>query len=351
MPSAWRGLAGSVLVFGLALAFLGADTTPQGTTQLNWVARGAYSGLEFTSIVSPAGFPCVIAFTALQNGGLKVSTDCSVAFADLLFANAHAVTAENENIGYVAAGSVGMIKTVNQGISWFPIDDGLPGGADARDVAIHFAVPETVYCALANGGVYKGEPMQDSLIHWTAMNDGLGDLSVRALVRVRGGTFFLAGTDGGIWRHENGSWSSVAPGIVANRLVIDAADSSRVYAATENGVYKSVNAGLSFASSSTGLPGGAAVNDIARMTDIPRYLYAGLRGDGVYESDDFGASWHQFGPALPGENDVRAILATFEPDTVHVFAGTRVDGLFEAQIDATTQASPTTWGRIKDTYR
>jgi hypothetical protein len=336
---------------GFALASLGAGSAPHPTSQITWIPRGAYSGIEFTSIVSPAGFPCVIAFTALQNGGLRVSTDCGVGFADLLFANAHAVTAENENIGYVPVGNVGMIKTVDQGISWFPINEGLPMGADARDVAIHFAKPETVYCGLYNGGVYKGEPQPDSLIQWSAMNNGLGDLTVRTLVRVRGGTFFLAGTDGGIWRYEGNSWSSVAPGVVANRLVIDAADSSRVYAATETGVYKSVNAGLSFAPSSSGLPNGVAANDIARMTDVPRYLYVGLRGEGVYESDDFGAAWHQFGSALPGENDVRAILATFEPDTVHVFAGTRVDGLFEAQFDATTQAHPTTWGRLKDQYR
>jgi photosystem II stability/assembly factor-like uncharacterized protein len=340
-----------VLTLGLGLSLAGAGSSPRPTSQISWIPRGAYSGIEFTSIVSPAGFPCVIAFTALQNGGLRVSTDCAVAFADLLFANAHAVTAETENIGYVAAGSAGMIKTVDQGISWFPINDGLPMGADARDVAIHFASPETVYCGLQNGGVYRGEPRPDSLIHWVPMNDGLGDLAVRTLVRVRGGTFFLAGTDGGIWRYESGSWSPVAPGVVANRLVIDAADSSRVYAATETGVYKSRNAGLSFAPSSTGLPPGVAVNDIARMTDVPRYLYVGLRGQGVYESDDFGESWHAFGPALPGENDVRAILATFEPDTAHVFAGTRVDGLFEAQIDATTQTEATTWGRLKNRYR
>ena len=136
-----------------------------------------------------------------------------------------------------------------------------------------------------------------------------------------------------------------------SNALIDAADSSRVYAATETGVYKSVNAGLTFSPSSMGLPSGVPVNDIARMTDVPSYLYVGLRGQGVYESDDFAATWHAFGPALPGDNDVRAILATFEPDTAHVFVGTRADGLFEAQIDATTQNRPTTWGRLKDRFR
>jgi hypothetical protein len=345
----WRRLAGSILAISVGWVSLGAQGNPFSTSQLSWTPRGAYSGVEFTSIESPPGFPCVVAFTALQNGGLRVSTDCGVQYADLLFASAHAVTAKNDLIGYVAVGNAGMIKTVDQGFSWFPINDGLPLGADARDVLIHVGNADTVYCGLMGDGVFFGGPMQDSLIGWTPMNDGLGDLRVRCLSRVRGGTYFVAGTESGIWRYTEGSWSLAAPGILANTLVIDAADSARVYAGTETGVYRSINAGQSFFLSSTGLPAGVPVNDIARRTDSPQYLYVGLRGEGVYESSNYGASWESFGPVVPGENDVRAVHAAVDIDVARVFAGTRVDGLYEAQY--TVQTKPTTWGRLKDVYR
>ena len=62
-----------IVALGLAVAVVGAGSASRPTSQVSWIPRGAYSGIEFTSIVSPAGFPCVIAFTALQNGGLRVS--------------------------------------------------------------------------------------------------------------------------------------------------------------------------------------------------------------------------------------------------------------------------------------
>jgi hypothetical protein len=93
------------------------------------------------------------------------------------------------------------------------------------------------------------------------------------------------------------------------------------------------------------------VNDIVRRTDGPAILYAGLRGAGVYESLDYGASWHPFGPPVPGENDARALLAVVESsnNTASIFVGTRVDGLFEAEYS--TPTAPTTWGRVKASYR
>jgi hypothetical protein len=115
-------------------------------------------------------------------------------------------------------------------------------------------------------------------------------------------------------------------------------------------VYKSLDQGRSFLPSSTGLPAGVEVNEIVRRTDNASVLYAGLRGAGVYESLDYGATWHPFGPPVPGDNDVRALLAVVQEssDTASIFAGTLRDGLFEAEYS--TPATPTTWGRIKASY-
>jgi hypothetical protein len=321
-----------------------------------WNVRGNYAGLEFTSLLSPPGNPCVVAWTALSNGGLGVSTDCGAQFANLFQLSAYDVTARDSNVGYVAAGTLGMAKTRDTGSFWFGINDGLPAFPDARAVILHVAHPESVFCGLRGGGVFIAGPKagggSDSLMQWTAINEGLSDLSVRALARVRGGTFMVAACDGGIWRRGNNVWSLAAPGVVANAVVIDAADSSRVYAATENGVYRSLNQGISWIPSSTGLPPGTPINDIARRTEGPNVLYIGTRGQGVWQSTNFGANWAPFGPALPGDNDVRAVLCAVganQPDSASVFAGTRANGLFVSGYS--TPARPVTWGQMKDLYR
>jgi len=332
---------------------LAAGTARSAGSALGWASLG-FAGYEFTSLLSPPGNACVVAWTGLNNGGLGVSTDCGDQYARLFLPSAYDVTAQNENIGYVAAGTLGMVKTIDTGTNWYPINDGLPTvGRDARAVILHVARPESVFCGLYGGGVFIGGPKAalNDTIRWQAMNAGLIDLRVRALARVRGGTFLVAGTEGGIERWSNGSWSSVAPGVIVNAFVIDSGDSNKVYAATEGGVYRSTNQGLSWFPSSTGLPA-VPVNDIARRTDGLPVLYAGTRGQGVWESADGGANWRKFGPNLPGDNDVRAVLCTVgaaAADSAMVFAGTRADGLFRAEYS--TPAATTSWGRIKETYR
>ena len=321
-----------------------------------WVPRGNYAGLEFTSLQSPPGNPCIVAWTALSNGGLGVSTDCGVQYVHLFQLSAYDVTARDSNVGYVAAGTLGIAKTKDTGSNWFAVNDGLPASPDARAILLHVAKPESVFCALRGGGVFVGGPKAgggtDSLMQWTAINEGLSDFSVRALARVRGGSFMLLATDGGIWRRGNNVWSLAAAGVVANSFVIDAADSNRAYAATENGVYRSLNQGVSWFPSNGGLPPSLAVNDIARRTDGSPVLYIGTRGQGVWQSVDYGANWGQFGPPLPGDNDVRSVLCAVgadAPDSASVFAGTRADGLYQNRYS--TPARPTTWGQMKDRYR
>jgi len=345
-------LLSAALVIALAAA-LPAPRPAHSGTALTWNPLG-FAGYEFTTIVSPPGNPCIVAWTGLNNGGLGVSTDCGTQYARLFLPSAHDVTAQNENIGYVAAGTLGMVKTLDTGTNWFPINLGLTGTLDARAVILHVAKPESVFCATYGGGVFLGGPKSvgNDTIRWAAMNDGLADLRVRALARVRGGTFLVAATEGGIARWANGAWTTTAPGVIANALVIDPGDSSRVYAATESGFYRSTNQGMSWSSPpSNGLPV-VALNDVVKRTDALPVLYAGTRGQGVWESINGGSSWRKFGPDLPGDNDVRAVLCTVgadAADSAMVFAGTRANGLYRAEYS--TPAERTSWGRVKSDYR
>jgi photosystem II stability/assembly factor-like uncharacterized protein len=352
MPRSFLRL--SILACLALLAAPGRAETPCAGS-FCWVQRG-FAGQEFTSLVTPPGTPCVIAWTALNNGGLGVSTDCGAQYANLYIGNAYDVTARDTNVGYLAAGSIGVAKTKDTGSFWFAVNDGLPAQHDARAVILHVAHPESLFAAFHGQGVYVAGPKAgggaDSLMQWTEMNDGLLDLNLRCMARTRGGSYFVAGADGGIWRRSNNLWSLTGAGLVANAFVIDPIDSSRVWAATETGVFRSTNSGLSWLPSSTGMPPGTPVNDVARRTDGGPVVYAGTRGQGVWESRDLGVTWSPFGPALPGDNDVRAVVAPVgaaATDSAHVFVGTRANGLFENGYS--TPAKPSTWGSIKDRYR
>ena len=60
-------------------------------------------------------------------------------------------------------------------------------------------------------------------------------------MRVRGGSFMLVATDGGIFeRGASNVWNETGSGLVANGLLIDSADSTRCYAACEGGFYRSL---------------------------------------------------------------------------------------------------------------
>jgi photosystem II stability/assembly factor-like uncharacterized protein len=349
------------LLFALVTGFLAVAALPGLANSpcvgsFCWIQRGGYSGQEFTTLQSPPGNPCVVAFSGLSNNGVGVSTDCGNSFGHVIFLDAYDVTARDTNVGYVAGGTLGIAKSKDGGSNWFLALNGLPGFHDVRSVVIHYAHPESAFCALHGAGVFIGGPTGvgvDSLEQWTAINEGLTDLNCRHFARVRGGSFMLVATDGGIFqRGASHVWNETGLGLVANGLLIDSADSLLCYAACEGGFYRSFNSGVSWSPSNSGLPPSTPLNCVARRTDNDGVLYVGTRGQGVYESIDYGASWRPFGPPVPGENDVRALVVTTgatAADSAGVFAGTRTDGLYETAYS--TPASQTSWGHVKDLYR
>lgn len=80
-----------------------------------------------------------------------------------------------------------------------------------------------------------------------------------------------------------------------------------LYAATTEGVFKTVDGGLSWTRAGRGLPAGQAVHSVA--VDLRRrgVVYAGLQGR-VFRSLDAGRTWRQLGNGLPLEAPIVEIL-------------------------------------------
>jgi photosystem II stability/assembly factor-like uncharacterized protein len=127
---------------------------------------------------------------------------------------------------------------------------------------------------------------------WTALNDGLRVLDVRALaIDPQDWTVLYAGTEGGgVYKSVNagGNWQAAGYGMdpqaAVRAIAIDPRNSQVIYAADQRtGVYRSVDAGKHWTQLSDGLRT-RAVNTLAISADGGT-LYAGTDGEGVFRLD------------------------------------------------------------------
>jgi photosystem II stability/assembly factor-like uncharacterized protein len=104
-------------------------------------------------------------------------------------------------------------------------------------------------------------------------------------------------------------------------LAIDGTNPATVYAGTPSGVFKSVDGGMTWSASSSGLPAGDVLS-LAIDPETPTTLYATLNSPGhVFKSLDGGASWTALGASgIAGSKMTAVAIDPLEPSTV--YAGT-----------------------------
>jgi photosystem II stability/assembly factor-like uncharacterized protein len=179
-----------------------------------------------------------------------------------------------------------------------------PEGAAVQALANHWSDPSTVYAATARR-LYKSV---DAGASWapTGLADAAPDVVlptrspsvVYAVSSYRYGFLqFYRTTDGGE------TWvSSYGPS--GNRIIslaADAYDVSTVYASTEDGLFRTRNAGDSWESLPKPVPGPYRVTGLAAVPDDDTLLFASTGGSppGVYRSSDRGATWSRTGLREP----------------------------------------------------
>jgi photosystem II stability/assembly factor-like uncharacterized protein len=245
--------------------------------------------------------------------------------------NTVAVHPRNDQIAYAGAAGGGVWKTADGGATWRPLSDRQPSLGNGQislaigepaAVAIDPADPDVIYAGTGPRKVVSGSAAAVGLFKST---DG-------------GASWVLLGS--GYPADNTGNAATIfgTTSALINSIIVDPENPSAVYLAASNGVWRSANGGLDWA-----LGTGSTAGDVRSLVldrssrRRARILYAGISGQGVFQSADGGQSWTQI-----LSNKTPAVAAALKP----------VPGAAMTQVvvDLAPPASPPAAGGIQVLY-
>ncbi len=248
------------------------------------------------------------------------------------------------------------------GTSWRSIGPGNVGGR-TRAIVIDPTRPNVMFAAGVTGGIWKSV---DGGASWQSTGDFLPNLAVSTLaIDPRNANVVYAGTgegffanvamhrgvgifksedSGATWNLLGGTSRDATGGAFSfvNRIVVSPNDSNRVYAATWSGVWRSLDAGQTWAvvlrnPSVLGSPPGVQAtngclvgcNDlVVRPGSNPEVLFAAFgsfQKDGLYRSTNGGNSWVEFQTA-PQQGRMTLAIAPSDSDRMYIFMAQNSSG-------------------------
>ena len=231
-----------------------------------------------------------------------------------------------------------VYKSTNGGLNWRPASAGLPAKVQIIGLVIDPRNALTLYTAggspASGGGFFRSS---DGGRHWTPRNGGLPDLRMSALVvdPAAPGTLY-AGVSGGVNLHPKvgGVYKTTDAGIswapangnllrhtAVRQLALDPLHAGTVYAAVDEAVLaKTTTGGATWQQKQAEPFGRLVVQAIAIDPKNPATLYIGVQTRGIFKSVDGGAVWKPANVGLES-TDVRAI-AIDPTDPATLYAGT-----------------------------
>jgi photosystem II stability/assembly factor-like uncharacterized protein len=212
----------------------------------------------------------------------------------------------NPNILFAGTASGGIWKTIDGGLTWSNSTDLLPCLSIA-DIAIDPLHPDTIYVATGDGygyevagdfwgGVYTGGIYKstDGGLTWNAtplsFKQQFRQIFNRIIINPLNPDVLFTCSRDYVFKSIDGgqSWSRVLAGRVYD-LEYKPGDTSIVYAAQANAIYKSTNGGNSFAATQGNL--GAGRMSIAVTNQNPAVLYALSENGNLWKSVDNGQTF------------------------------------------------------------
>jgi photosystem II stability/assembly factor-like uncharacterized protein len=261
--------------------------------------------------------------------------------------------------------SGGIFKSTDSGATWSAVNAGLEGEWFLGSLTIDPWNPRTLYAATYHSisdatcarapcppqryasGVFK---TMDSGENWYPASAGLPSadaLSVSLAIDPQDPDTLYDGTTNGVFKSMNGgvTWVSVMSGVLSRVLVVDSIDHNTVYVGTTKGILATRNGGGSWSSFSS-FPAGIAVTSLAIDPQLSSTLYATVTygaSQGIFKSVDGGVSW------LKASDEADAVTLVIDPsDSNTIYAATSGHGLLKT-ADAGSSWTPASFG-LKQTY-
>jgi hypothetical protein len=170
-----------------------------------------------------------------------------------------------QRVPFYPHGGGGMFKSIDHGLTWTPINSGLP----AREITAVIATrqflfgPTVLFCTPWGAGVYRST---NGGTNWVAVNNGL----------------------------------NFSIGITA--LALDAGSFATVYAAGFGGVFVTHNFGTTWTNANSGLAGTPVGVSMTGHPIVPNVAFVSTLGAGVFATVNGGSNWTQFNCGLPNAN-------------------------------------------------
>jgi photosystem II stability/assembly factor-like uncharacterized protein len=235
---------------------------------------------------------------------------------------------------YAATASGGLWKSVNNGVSWSPVFDGVDAMMSIGAVAVAPSAPLTVWLGTGEANTRQSSSWGDGVYRsgdggrtWTNM--GLKDS--RSIARIvidptdpnsvyvaAGGHLWGPNAERGVFKTTDGgrSWRKILyidENTGATDLVIDPSNPQVLYAATYqrqrrtwgfngggpgSGIHKTTDGGATWTKLTTGLPTGDKGRiGLSLFGGDPRVVYATIEArppeSGIYRTLDAGATWEK----------------------------------------------------------
>jgi len=248
------------------------------------------------------------------------------------------VLTQQPNTLYIATANNGIYRSRDAGANWEILNNGLTD-LQVRTLAVSPRDDAVLYAGTATSGVFKSTDRGET---WIAVNNGLTDQDIYHLHFGSAGGLFqqpplFAGSGIRLFRSvdEGESWVQLQPlprGTYATLAINPRDEDMLIVAATD--VYKSLDKGNTWQSSSSGFPGQGA-NDLLfpRAADTSGRVLAATN-QGVYQSTDAGTSWDKI-LELPETNFALAS----PPKRLDTVTG----NIYVSTVDGVYQNAPDNW--------
>jgi photosystem II stability/assembly factor-like uncharacterized protein len=310
-----------VLVFGNAVVGLtpvaGADvpssaSAPPGTMPLTsgWMQTNWPAGNSFFSLYTSQGKVFARIWDSFNGGRVFLTADDGANWTRISSADIDidilSIVLLNSNI--LAGTWNGFYLSTDGGATWNAVT---PTGIPVDTAIWSVAMMNTALFAGTTGAIYKS---LDNGNTWTEVSSGIpADARITSIV-AGVDAIFACSASSGIFKTTNGgtSWTEINSGLTDMHISQLAVMDPKLLAVTLAGVFVSDNDGMSWVASTSGLEN---VNCFVVAND---QLFAGTDDNGVYLSVDSGVTWTLFSSGMPANTRVWSLAASGDG----IFAGT-----------------------------